>query len=99
MAWSKVTGKKLPFKWWVHKLCCEWGWVVRHRDDYQTYYHHLNLLFQQGYNLYGEKINVRNENKNKDTFFEITKRVFEKTMSLNLKRVNNLDTKTDELSN
>lgn len=58
MAWSKVNTKfyKLPFKWWVHKLCCEWGWVVRHKDSYQTYHHHLKMLCRQGYNLYGTKI-------------------------------------------
>jgi len=57
MAWSKITGKeKKPWKWWMHKMFCEWGWLVRHRDNYATYYHYLNMCCKQGFNLYGERI-------------------------------------------
>ena len=58
MAWSKVNkDHKKPWKWWMHKVFCEWGWMVRNKDNYATYYHHLNMLRKYGYNLYGEKIN------------------------------------------
>ncbi|SDS13068.1 hypothetical protein SAMN04487764_1523 [Gillisia sp. Hel1_33_143] len=58
MSWSKIQTEwyKLPLKWWFHKLCCEWGWLVRNKDNWATYYHHLKLCEKQGYNLYGEKI-------------------------------------------
>lgn len=57
MAWSKITGKeKKPLKWWIHKLLCEYGWLVRNKDYYRTYYHHLNMCCKCGFNLYGEKI-------------------------------------------
>lgn len=57
MAWSKITGKeKKPWQWWMHKIFCEWGWIVRKKDNYATYYHHLNMCCKQGFNLYGERI-------------------------------------------
>lgn len=57
MAWSKVTKKyNKPWRWWMHKLFCEWGWIVKDKDNYATYYHHLNMCCKQGFNLYGEKI-------------------------------------------
>ena len=58
MAWSKVSKEHTkPWKWWVHKACCEWGWFVRSKDHNKTYYHHLAMCFKYGYNIYGEKIN------------------------------------------
>lgn len=57
MAWSKVDSThRKPFKWWVHKICCEWGWIVRNKDCWATYYHHLHALNALGFNLYGKKI-------------------------------------------
>lgn len=57
MAWAKVTGKyKKPWRWWLHKILCEYGWLIRNKDYYSTYYHHLNRCCKQGFNLYGERI-------------------------------------------
>ena len=57
MAWTKTTNKcAKPFKWWMHKVFCEWGWLVRNKDCSATYNHHLDMLCKQGFNLYGEPI-------------------------------------------
>lgn len=57
MSWSKITNKQIkPFKWWLHKILCEYGYLVRHKDNYATYHHNLNMLCKTGFNLYGEKI-------------------------------------------
>ena len=56
MAWSKVSKENYkPIKWWMHKILCEWGWIVRNKDNYKTYYHHLNMCLMQGFNLYGNR--------------------------------------------
>jgi len=56
MAWSKVSKEhKKPWQWWMHKIFCEWGWIVRNKDGWKTYYHHLNMCGKYGYNLYGKK--------------------------------------------
>lgn len=57
MAWSKVTGNhKKPIGWWFHKILCEYGWIVRKKDNYRTYYGHLNKMAKYGFNLYGQPI-------------------------------------------
>lgn len=58
MAWSTVSDEhKKPWQWWMHKVLCEWGWIVRHKDNEKTYNHHLAMCLKYGYNLYGKKIN------------------------------------------
>jgi len=52
MAWSKVTGKNLPLKWWFYKIMCE----MEYHTFYTDYYYWLNKVLSTGYNLYGEKI-------------------------------------------
>lgn len=60
MAWSKIIGhEKKPLKWWYHKTLCEFGWLIRYKDDLDMYYHHLNGCLKQGFNLYGEKTNLK----------------------------------------
>ena len=56
MAWSKVEKGKKPFKWWMHKILCEYGYLVRNKDNHATYNHHLYMCSKQGFNLYGQKI-------------------------------------------
>ena len=57
MAWTKIIGKeKKPLKWYMHKLFCEWGWTVRYKDNFETYYHHLDMCHKQGFNLNGTRI-------------------------------------------
>lgn len=57
MAWAKVDKEhRKPLRWWIHKILCEYGWLVRHKDNYATYNHHLNMCVKQGFNLYGQKI-------------------------------------------
>jgi hypothetical protein len=51
-----IPDHKKPFRWWLHKYLCEYGWVVRHKDSYATYSHHLAALCKLGFNLYGDKI-------------------------------------------
>jgi len=37
MAWSKVSKEhNKPWKWWMHKLFCEWGYVVRNKDSWKN---------------------------------------------------------------
>ncbi|MBD3627587.1 hypothetical protein [Cyclobacterium sp.] len=55
MSWARITNNcPKPRQWWMHKIFCEWGWIVRHRDNYKTYHHHLNMCCKFGFNLYGE---------------------------------------------
>jgi len=57
MSWSKVDKEhKKPFKWWLHKILCEYGWLVRYKDNYATYQYHLNQCVKCGFNIYGKKI-------------------------------------------
>lgn len=57
MAWSKVDSEyKKPLIWWIHKVLCEYGWLVRNKDNFATYSHHLNQCIKYGFNLYGKKI-------------------------------------------
>lgn len=57
MAWSKVDYKhRKPFKWWYHKILCEYGWIIRHKDSYKTYHYHLLKCCETGFNLYGKII-------------------------------------------
>jgi len=57
MGWSKVSSEhKKPLRWWIYKIICEYGWLVRFKDNYATYYNYLNKLCGLGFNLYGEKI-------------------------------------------
>lgn len=56
MAWSKVNNKhKKPIKWWLHKILCEHGWLVRNKDNFATYNHHLRICYDLGFNIYGDK--------------------------------------------
>lgn len=55
MAWSKVSNAhKKPLKWWLHKILCEIGWIIRFKDNYKMYYIHLVKCEELGFNLYGE---------------------------------------------
>lgn len=57
MGWSKVNNEhKKPLMWWLHKILCEYGWMVRNMDYYNTYSHHLNQCLKYGFNLYGQKL-------------------------------------------
>lgn len=57
MGWLKVSLEyKKPIRWWMHKLFCEWGWVVRNRDNYATFNHHLKMCWDLGFNRRGEKL-------------------------------------------
>lgn len=57
MSWSKVNMEtKKPWQWWMHKILCELGWIVRYKDNYATYNHQLNMCCKYGFNLYGDKI-------------------------------------------
>jgi len=57
MAWSKVSKEhNKPWRWWMHKLLCEWGYVVRSKDSWKTYYYHLDMCCKYGFNLYGNKV-------------------------------------------
>lgn len=57
MGWAKVDSEhRKPLKWWFHKLMCEYGWLIRDKDCWNTYYHHLNKCCYLGFNLYGKKI-------------------------------------------
>ena len=56
MSWSKVNSKhNKPLRWWLHKILCEYGWIVRNKDNYATYHHHSDMCSKLGYNLYGDK--------------------------------------------
>ena len=58
MGWSKVNrNTKKPFRWWLHKILCEYGWIVRYKDNHKTYHHHLKMCVKYGFNLYGDKLN------------------------------------------
>jgi len=57
MSWSKVSSEhKKPLRWWLHKILCEYGWLVRDKDNSATYNHHLKVCSDLGFNLYGDKI-------------------------------------------
>jgi hypothetical protein len=57
MSWSKVNNKHTkPFKWWFHKVLCEFGWMVWSVDGGNTYYYQLKKLCKLGFNIYGDKI-------------------------------------------
>ena len=57
MSWSKVSNEHdKPLRWWFHKILCEYGWLIRNKDDFKTYSHHLNQCIKYGFNLYGQKI-------------------------------------------
>lgn len=54
MGWSKVNNKyRKPFKWWFHKILCEYNWLIANHD---YYYMHLKKMQKLGFNIYGEKI-------------------------------------------
>lgn len=57
MAWAKITSKhKKPLGWWMCKILCELGWVIRFKDGYGMYYKYLDKCLKYGFNLYGEPI-------------------------------------------
>jgi hypothetical protein len=62
MAWSKVSSEhKKPLRWWLHKILCEYGWLIKDKDCWKTYNHHLKMCCDLGYNIYGQKINRKVE--------------------------------------
>jgi len=57
MGWSKVNSKyDKPFKWWFHKILCEYGWLISESDNFATYHFHLKKCHDLGFNIYGDKI-------------------------------------------
>lgn len=57
MAWSKITSKcKKPLEWYMHKILCEFGWVIRNIDGGTAYHYHLKKCLKYGFNLYGEPL-------------------------------------------
>jgi hypothetical protein len=61
MGWSKVSlDYKKPLRWWLHKILCEYGWLLRNKDNSATYHHHLKMCFELGFNLRGEKVKENN---------------------------------------
>lgn len=57
--WSPVSNpSEKPLRWWYHKVLCEW-YYARKNDG--MYYHHLNKLCDMGWNLYGQKFNIKRQ--------------------------------------
>ena len=54
--WSKVRKGKKPFMWWVHKVLCEFAYLIRSYVGWKMYYRLLNKLCKYGFNLYGEPL-------------------------------------------
>ena len=51
-----INFKNKPLGWYYHRALCWFGWKVRHIDNWNVYYHHLNkMLNKYKINYYGEK--------------------------------------------